>query len=278
MPEARLIALVARREIAEARRNRWFLLFAGAFAAAAAAAAWLSVSGLVGAGLAGFARTAASLVSLLMLVVPLMGLALGAVAVAGERERGSLGYLLAQPIRPLEVVAGKFLGLAAALAASLAIGFGLAAALLAARGVGGRPADFLAFVALAVLVAWASLAVGLALSSLARRAAVAAGAALFAWLLFVFLGDLGLMGTAFVMRLDAGQLLLATVANPVQAFKVAALARLGGGLEALGPAGLAALDAWGRGLLPALVAILLAWTVAPLALAAWRLERGGVLA
>ncbi len=276
MFELRVIALLAGRELGEARRNRWFLLFTGAFAALALAVAGLSVSGLVGPGVAGFGRTAASLVSLVTLVVPLMGLTLGAGAVAGERERGSLAYLLAQPVRPAEVVVGKFLGLAAALAASLAIGFGLSAALLARRGAGGEVGDFLAFLALAVLVGWAALAVGLAVSCFSRRAAVATGAALFAWLVFVLLGDLGLMGTATAMRLAGRQLLLAMLVNPLQTFKVAALVRLHGGLEMLGPTGVAAVQTWGRALVPMLVGVLFLWTAVPVGLAVWRLERRGV--
>jgi Cu-processing system permease protein len=278
MLEVRTIGLVAGRELGEARRNRWFLLFAATFAVLALSVAGLSVSGLVGPGIAAFGRTAASLVGLVALVVPLLGLTLGAGAVAGERERGSLAYLLAQPLRPAEVVVGKFLGLAAALTAALAVGFGAAAALLARRGAGGELGDFLAFVALSVLVGWASLAIGLALSCFARRAAVAAGAALFAWLALVLLADLGVMGAATAMRLAGRELLLATLVNPLQAFKVASLARLHGGLEMLGPAGVAAAQIPVEVLVPALVGILAAWTVTPVLLAAWRLERRGAVA
>ena len=124
--EARVIAIVARKEVRDALRNRWFLLYAAAFAVLALALSRLSLGDTSAAGFAGFGRTAASLVNLVLLVVPLMGLTLGAASLAGERERGTLPMLLAQPVTRREVLLGKYAGLAQAQGAALALGFGLA--------------------------------------------------------------------------------------------------------------------------------------------------------
>lgn len=277
MGERSVILLLAGKELRDAWRNRWFALFTTAFAVLALAVAWVGVAGLIGSGVAGFGRTAASLVNLVLLVVPLMGLLLGAATVAGERERGSLLYLLAQPISPWEVVTGKFLGLLAALSASLLLGFGGAAAVLAWRGSGGDVATYVAFLGLAVLVGAAALSVGLAISVRSPRGSAAAGIALFVWVTFVALGDLGLMGTALAFDLSGRALLAALVVNPLQAFKVATLDMLHGGLDTLGPAGSWARHRLGALLLPTLIAVLLLWAIVPTAWAAWRLERKGAL-
>ena len=55
---------------------------------------------------------------LVLLVVPLMGLSLGALGLAAERERGTLDYLLAQPVSRAEIFLGKYVGLAAAMLAT----------------------------------------------------------------------------------------------------------------------------------------------------------------
>jgi len=274
---ARVILLVAAKELRDAWSNRWFALFTAAFAILALALAWIGVAGLLGSGVAGFGRTAASLVNLTLLVVPLMGLLLGAASVAGERDRGSLLYLLAQPVSPWEVVTGKFLGLLCAVSASLLLGFGGAAAVLASRGSGGDVGSFLAFLCLAVVVGAAALSIGLAISVQAPRGSAAVGIALFAWVALVVLGDLGLMGTALVLDLSGRTLLAALVVNPLQAFKVATLKVLHGGLETLGPAGLWAQHELGDAIVPALVGILLLWVVLPVAWAAWTLQRKGAL-
>lgn len=271
----RTVALLLAKELRDAWRNRWFLLFAAAFTLLAVGLCWLSVSGVARSGYASLGRTAGSLVGLVLLMVPLMGLTLGAHAIAGERERGALLYLLAQPLDVLDVVAAKFLGLTSAVAAALLLGFGIAAMALSGQATAGQLAPFLSFLGLSLLLATATVATGLLLSALASRAAVAAGLALFAWLGLILGSDLGLMGTALVMDLDASTLLGLALVNPLQVFKVAAVLVLRGGLEALGPAGLYATTTWGDALPPALASILTAWTVLPLLATGWVMRRRG---
>lgn len=274
---ARTVALLFAKELRDAWRNRWFLLYAAAFTVLALGLSWLSVTGIARSGYASLGRTAGSLVGLVLLVVPLMGLTLGAQAIAGERERGALLYLLAQPVDVFEVVLAKFLGLTAAVMAALLFGFGIAALALSGQASAGQLLPFVAFLGLSLLLATAAVATGLLLSAIASRAAVAAGLALFAWLALVLGGDLGLMGTAVVMRLDASTLLALALVNPLQVFKVAAVLVLRGGLDALGPAGLYATATWGGALVPGLVIILASWTVAPLLAAMWVMRRRGGL-
>lgn len=273
MIDLRSVTVLAERELRDAWRNRWFLLFTATFAAIALALSWLGSTGVAGARYTGFARTAASLVNLVLLVVPLMGLALGANAVAGERERGSLLVLLAQPIEPRELVLGKFAGLGLALLASVMLGFGGAGLMLAARGAAGPPGVFAGLLALTVLLGLGAVAVGLLVSTVAPRSAMAVGLCVFLWLVLVFAGDLGLMGTAVALRLEADTVLALGLANPLQVFKLAVLTGVRNGLEVLGPAGLLATRTFGGGLRPLLVGILVLWTLVPLGAAVAMLER-----
>lgn len=273
----RSVAILMAKELRDAWRNRWFLLYSVTFAVLALAMSWLSLVGVAGTGFAGLGRTAASLVNLVVLIVPLMGLTLGAGAIAAERESGSFLYLLSQPVGRLEVVLGKFLGLGAAVIASLLLGFGVAAVLIARRVGEGDAGPFLGFLGLAALVALASVSVGLLISALAQKSSIAAGVAVVLWLVLVFLGDLGLMGSSLVMRLDASELLFSALVNPLQQFKLAAILTLRGGLEVLGPAGLYATRTYGDALLPLLAGGLVLWILVPLAATAWIIERRGAL-
>ncbi|MEZ4667592.1 MAG: ABC transporter permease subunit [Anaerolineae bacterium] len=121
------ISTLAGYELRSSLRNRWFLLYALAFAVLAVALSSLSLTGAGMFGFAGFGRTAASLINLVLLIVPLMGLTIGAHSLASEREKGTLAYLLAQPVSRAEVLWGKFVGLGTALLAALLLGFGLSA-------------------------------------------------------------------------------------------------------------------------------------------------------
>lgn len=192
---------LAQKELRDALRNRWFLLYTVAFIALSLAFSYLALasSGMV--GFAGFGRTAASLINLVLLIVPLMALTVGAQSLSGEMERGTMSYLLAQPVGRVEVFLGKYLGLALSLLASLALGFGVSGLLLALSGSGAAaPGAYITLVLLAFLLSLAMLSVGFLISALTRRASVAVGIGLFLWLAFVFLGDLGMMGTSMALR------------------------------------------------------------------------------
>ena len=268
MIDGRNVTIVAGKELRDAVRNRWFLLYAGIFTVLSVALSSLSSLSASAYGHVGYGRTAAVLVNLVALIVPLMALNVGAASIAAERERGTLAYLLAQPLDRGELLVGKFLGLATALGAALAGGFGVSAATLGISGAHGDVGSFATLVALSVVLALAMLAVGLLVSSLAPRASMAAGISVALWLAFVLFTDLGLMGGTLVFKLRAPQLLHIALANPLQVFKLAVLARLNPTLDMLGPAGMYATSTYGKALPWIFSGALAAWIVLPLGAAA----------
>ena len=277
MPDFKNILTITQKELQDARRNRWYLIYVLVFTGLSLALAWLGMTGLGDYGLAGFGRTAASIINIVLLIVPLMGLTLGAISLAGERERSTLLYLLAQPVTQLEVMLGKYLGLGIALFSALTFGFGISGILIAIQGGSAEIKLYSLMVLLAFLLALVSLSLGFLISSTVRKGSTAISIALFIWLLLLVFGDLGLMGTAMVLKLDVSQLLTLTVLNPMQIFKIAAILNLRGSLEVLGPAGIYALRTYGAQLMPVLVTILLAWILIPLGLAYTAFRKIGAL-
>lgn len=261
------LATFARREFRDAIASRWFLLYTVAFTVLAVGVSFLSLSGVGSHGFAGFGRTAAGLLNLIMLVVPLMALTAGAGAIAGERERGTLIYLLAQPVSRTQVILGKYAGLATALVCSLCIGFGVSAGVLAWRTGGVGIASYAMLVAFTALLALAMLSVGVLISVVSRRSAVATGIALFVWLALVFVSDLGLMASSILFRLRVQEIFGLAILNPMQSFKMAVIVNMNASLDVLGPVGAYASFTLGRALPWILAATVAAWAVLPLALA-----------
>lgn len=265
---ARTIAVLARKEVRDSLRNKWFILYTIAFGVLALGLSLLSLVGTGQYGFGGFGRTAASLINLVMLIVPLMALTAGAASLAGERERGTLNYLLSQPVSRFEVLLGKYLGLAFAMLASLALGFGISAVVIAAGSGGGADAGgFLRVTGLAYLLSLTMLSLGFVLSALARTGGAALAAALFVWLGLVFAGDLGLMGGTIAFKLQVQQLFGLALINPLQVFKMAAIGSIHASLDVLGPAGLYATQTFGARLSLIFGAVLAAWIIVPLAAA-----------
>src|SRR3989338_2710030 len=106
------VFIIMEKEVRDSRRNRWFVLISIIFAGLSLGLSLFSFAGIGSFGIAGFGRTTASLLNLVLFIVPLMGLLLGATSIAGEKESGTLNTLLAQPVSAIEIMVGKFVGMA----------------------------------------------------------------------------------------------------------------------------------------------------------------------
>lgn len=261
------VVAFARREFRDALSSRWFLLYTAAFTVLAVAVSFMSLAGSGSQGFAGFSKTTAGLLNLIMLVVPLMALIAGAGSIAGERERGTLLYLLAQPISRTELLLGKYIGLAMALCCSMCVGFGLSAGVLAWRAGGVGLSSFVMLVVFTCGLALAMLSIGMLLSVMSRRSGVATGLGLFAWLILVFLSDLGLMAGTILFKLRVQEVFAIGVLNPLQAFKMAVIVNMNASLDVLGPVGMYASHTYGDALPWILALVLGVWTVVPLVIA-----------
>lgn len=264
--ELSLLWTIAQAEMREALRNKWLWLYAVGFAGLALALSRAGLSAAGYAGLGGFGRTAASLINALLLFVPLIGLSVGAHSLAADRERGTLLYLLAQPVSRAEIFAGKALGATLAVLTALALGFGLAGLGLGMNS-GGETTIYLALAGYTLLLALVALGLGFIISSLAYKAAAAFGAALILWLGLVFLADLGVLGAALTWQPNPLGLLGLLLINPLQIFKLGAIHSLRASLDSLGPVGQYALFRFGEQLPLLLIGLLALWGLATFALA-----------
>jgi Cu-processing system permease protein len=187
--------------------------------------------------LSSFDRSAALLLNILLLFVPLLGLAIGAQLIAGDRENGALLYLMSQPLTKRQLFFGKALGAVFALIMTLSVGFSVAAVGIAfgggSRGVGG----FLALWAGAILFVFVCVSLGMIISVLAGNRSRAIGISLLSWFLMTILSDLGLMGTAYVLRLRSEGIVGLVMVNPVESFKILVIRLMADNLESLGTGG-----------------------------------------
>jgi Cu-processing system permease protein len=258
-----MTAILAR-EIQESMRSRWFLALMAVFCALALGVSYLSFAGANALGFAGFNRTVASLLNLMLLFVPLMGLLIGALGLAGEREDGTLGYLLAQPVSRLSVYAGKFLGQGLSLVMAVGLGLGLAGLVVGWHAGADGAGAFATLAAAAVLLGGASLGVGFLVSVRSATRMRALAYALVLWVVFEFALDAVAVGLVTAGWCGPQGLLAVSFSNPVQLAKVFCLLSLSEKLEVLGPAGVGAVKTFGRtGSLLLFGGGLAAWALVP---------------
>jgi Cu-processing system permease protein len=267
------IAAIADRDARAGLRNRWFIIYAVIFVIMIVAFSWVALAGSDITGQAGFGRTSAGLLNLLLLLVPLIGLTVGAQAVVADRQDRSLDYLLAQPVSPAEVYTGKYLGAAVSLTLLLLFGFGWAGVVIALRGSAGRSSDFLILGVVTLLLGLGMLSVGFLISSVSPQTSAALGIAVSLWLVFVIIGDLGVMGSSLVMNFQPQTLLWLTFINPLDVYKLVTVGLLHTSVDVLGPAGLYATKRFGDRLIPMLLLLETIWVLTPLLIGYWLFRR-----
>jgi Cu-processing system permease protein len=263
------IATIASKEFWDRIRNRWVLAVALVFTAFALIIAYFGTAQQGAVGFRSIDLTIASLVSLVIYLIPLIALVLGFDAIVGERERGSLDLLLSMPITRQELLLGKYAGLAAALAFSTIAGFGLVAIVLSAKLDLNALYHYVGFMLSSVLLGCAFLSLAVMLSVFAADRTRASGLAIATWFFFVLVFDLLLLGALVVTGGQWGGELLPylLLANPADVFRILNIFSLDDvralyGLATVFPPALA--NPWLLGL------VMLAWIVAPLGIASWR--------
>ena len=267
----RQISVIAGKELRERIRNRWVLAVAVVFAVFALVIAYFGAAQQGAVGLRSIDVTIASLVSLVIYLVPLIALILGYDAIVGERERGSLELLLSLPLTAFELLLGKFLGLAGALALSTLAGFGAAGVVLVYNIGPSALYHYAGFMVSALLLGLTFLSMAVAVSVGARDRMRASGIAIALWFFFVLVYDLLLLGLLVLAegRLNMNFFPLLLMLNPADVFRILNIfgfedVRKLYGLATVFPEALA--NPWLLG------AVMVLWIAAPLGVATWRFK------
>jgi Cu-processing system permease protein len=187
-----IILTVARQELIINIRNKWTLVFAVVFGGLTLA---ISYFGLITAGtmgFQGFARTSASLLNLVLYVVPLLSLTMGTLSLTSEKSASEL--LFSQPVTRTEIMIGKLAGVFASIALATLMGFGFAGIVIASRAGTDGGIRYPLLVVFSLLLAMVFLSLAALVSMLCQRKTKAFGFILFLWFFFVLFYDLMVIG------------------------------------------------------------------------------------
>lgn len=268
------IITIARQELVINIRNKWTLLFAAAFGVLVLA---ISYFGLVTAGMTGFqgfARTSASLLNLVLYIIPLIALTMGTLSFTSEKSASEL--LFSQPVSRTEILLGKVSGLFVSIFTATLIGFGLAGLVIATQAGTEGLLRYPLLVGFSLLLALVFLSLSAFISALCQRKTKAFGVALFVWFFLVLFYDLLIIGVTFLLKeRTANTFIFASLfGNPVDIVRVACLMMLDG-RDVFGAGGAALLRFLGGERLSILLLLvtLALWIIAPLLFAQRLLRR-----
>jgi Cu-processing system permease protein len=272
--EAGTILTLARRELAISIRNKWTVIFAAVFGVLITAISYFGSMTTGAAGFQGFNRTSASLLSLVLYLVPLVSLMMATQSFAGGAVENEI--LFSQPISRSEILIGKVLGLFASMSAATLAGFGLGGLVIATQADMDDIWGYPVFVGLSLVLSLVFLSLAALVSMIGRRQTKAFGLALLIWFFFVIFYDLLVLGGSLLLREKTANYFIfgSLFGNPVDMVRVAGLISLQGE-EIFGPAGAALVkflggEAFGSA---ALVLSLLVWIAVPLLISLRLLRR-----
>lgn len=257
------IALIASQEFRVNARNRWIIAFGWVFALLTLAISYFGMVTAAQVGFQGFTRTTASLVNLVLYLVPMVALLMSVLSFGVE---GGSELLLAQPVTRTQVLMGKLAGVYATLVVALLFGFGASGVVIALQSGGEGVGPYLLFIVYTLLLALVFVVLGALASIATSNRARAIGAALAMWFFFVIFYDLLIIGSGFLFREHIANLIifLSLFGNPVDLARVASLISMGGA-AIFGAAGAALLKFLGGAgaSMVVLVLGLVIWIVVP---------------
>ena len=267
------VGVVAREEFRQALESRWLFGFTALLAALVLGLSFFGMAQSREVGFQGFARVTLSLMNLVLFIVPLTGLMLGVTSVTGGS--GALPLLLAQPVSRREVLAGKLVGLGAALTVAQLVGFGGGGVVVALSAGADQVRGFAVLTGLSIALGWLMVSTSLMIAVLRPDRLKAMSTALFLWLLLVVAYDLVVLGaTTLLGGLPLQRVLVpALLLNPVDIARVLTTLAVGSG-ALFGPtsAVLMKLSGTTAGIGLGLL-VLIVETIVPAAIAMWVFQR-----
>ena len=222
MANLRAFNTIAKKEFKESVKSKWLVTFAITFFFLALGVPYI----ILGAG--GFlpddypGMIVGTLVIVALPLIPLVSLAMSSTSIAGERETGTIEYLLAQPATRTEIFLGKYVGLLAAVVGAMTIGYGTAELLVFST----NPVFIVQFaygLMYSALLAASALALGFVVSVVSKTRAGAIGTGLFVWFLIVVIYDVGFLGTLTILLDLEPYILYLVIANPVETTRILAV-------------------------------------------------------
>ncbi len=218
------IAIISKKEFKDSITNRWFLVLSALFFLLVLQIPYIS---LVLLGLFPYSNIPGKVGTFLSVATSLGALitiSIGALSISAEKEQRTISYLLAQPIRRIDVLIGKYIGLFLTISVIMVVGMGLA--LLPSFGNSNVTSlgihDFVYGVIILVGMSAVMLAISFAISVVSASRTMAISIALFIWLFMTVIYDISLLGITFIASGEGQSFLYFILFNPIETTRIIA--------------------------------------------------------
>jgi len=178
------IYTIAKKEFLDNIRNKWVILLTILFVVLIVVFSYVA-GGQSGGGktFGNMQNTVLGLVSISSILIPLIAIILGFSTISGEAESGALYVVLSYPVRRLEVLLGKLLGLGSVIIFSTFLGFGLGGIVIAATVGTEAWVGYIVFILLSIFLGFIYLSLSICISAFCKRriTSIGGGILVFFW-------------------------------------------------------------------------------------------------
>jgi len=240
------LPLIITMDIKESLRAKWFYLYIIVFGGLVLILYWLGVTESEVMGFTGVSRLLVTYIQLSIVVLPLFIMSATVRTIVGDRESNVLEYYLSLPVNLKSFYWGKFIG--RLISVVFPILFCLSSAVLWAlvKKIQIRWDIYLLYCCIVVSLSICFLGIAFLISSFVKRQDTALVVVFLIWLTSLIFMDIVLIGLFIQYNMPIKAVIAISLSNPVQVFRVAALALFDPRLSVMGPSAYVVLDIFGR--------------------------------
>ncbi|WP_456450570.1 ABC transporter permease [Hydrogenimonas sp.] len=240
------IGLVAYLDIRESLRAKWFYVYAFVFGGLMGLFFISGITDSVVMGFTGLSRLLLVFIQVTIIILPIFILITTVKSIAADRESNVLEYMLSFPISLKEYYWGKLLGrfmtvfFPVIVALFIGVGWGLTQS-------GEMPwAMIFLYSALIFSICTVFLGIAFFISTLVKSHDVALGLSFTVWIVLLAFIDVALIGLMMQNRISDEVILTIAMLNPLEAFRIGAIALFDPELTVIGPVAYYLLDSLGH--------------------------------
>ena len=188
---------IAKKEFLDNIRNKWIIVLTILLFLLVILFSYLAGRQSGGEDLLGdMQNTVFGLVGISSILIPLIAIILGFGTISGEAESGALSVVLSYPVKRVEILFGKLIGLGSVIIVSILVGFGFGGILITATVGSESWLSYIAFIGLTIFLGFIYLSLSICISSFFKRRITSIGGGLLIFFWGMIVGSI-LMGVVF---------------------------------------------------------------------------------
>lgn len=215
------LLLIAKNDIKESFRSKWFLLYLVIFVALIG---FFFATGVVNsrvAGFSGLSRMLLLFVQICLIILPIFILITTVRSISKEREIGTLEYILSFCVSLKEYFFGKVLGRIFVIIVPIFLSLIFAIVLAILKGASADISTLCVMSFLLFSLAFVFLSFGFLISSIIKNSEFALGVAFLLWIFLLGFLDLTMIGFLMKTNISEKLIYIVSLGNPLQIFRIA---------------------------------------------------------